>query len=154
MHAMSASVQLILYAAVAALSNALVSFAQKKAAPVSNLCFFLGTAAFVFFICNYVAGFLTRTEISLIPRTITDSKELLWAVVAGVALFVLYYAINNLIVRFGASMYLVYSVISVFFTSIVVGVLIFKARINGWHIMGIIVGCIAVTLITIGNGKR
>ncbi len=145
---------IILYAVIAAVGNALLSYGQKKAAPVNNLYFFLGIAAFVFFVCNMVVGFSTKDDSLSVSKFFSSPKVLFWAVVCGFALFVLYFAINHLLVGYGASMYVVYSVFSVFFTSIIVGVFIFRERINVWHVLGIIVSCIAVALITIGNGKR
>lgn len=151
---MSANVMILLYATIAAVGNALLSYGQKKAAPVSNLYFFLGAAALVFFVCNIIAGFVTKTDSISASKILSGSKELFWAIVCGVALFVLYFAINNLLVKYGASMYVVYSVVSIFTTSIVVGVCIFKEKINIWHVLGIIMSCVAVALITIGNGKK
>lgn len=151
---MNTNIMIVLYAVIAAAGNAFVSYGQKKAAPVGNLYFFLGTAAFVFFICNMIAGIATKIGGSSSSKILSNPKELFWAVVCGIALFVLYFAINHLLVGYGASMYVVYSVISVFFTSIIVGVCIFREKINVWHVLGIIVSCIAVTLITIGNGKK
>lgn len=151
---MNTNIMIVLYAVIAAAGNALVSYGQKKAAPVGNLYFFLGTAAFVFFICNMIAGIAMKTGESSSSRVFSNPKELFWAVVCGLALFVLYFAINHLLVGYGASMYVVYSVISVFFTSIIVGVCIFREKINAWHVLGIIISCVAVALITIGNGKK
>lgn len=152
---MNTNVMIVLYAVIAAFGNALVSYGQKKAAPVHNLYFFLGTAAFVFFVCNIIAGVVVKADSPSCSKMIlTDPKELFWAIICGIALFILYFAINNLLVGYGASMYVVYSVISVFFTSIIVGVFIFREKINVWHVLGIIVSCLAVALITIGNSRK
>lgn len=150
---MKANLMIIVFAVVAAAGNALLSYGQKKAAPLQNLYSFFAVAALVFCFCNIIAAFINK-GISGQETLSIDKKVLLWGTVCGVALFILYFAINNLLVRYGASMYVVYSVFSVFFTSIIVGVLILKEKINIYHVIGIVISCVAVAFITIGNNIK
>lgn len=151
---MKFGVMVLVYAFLSAISNALLSLGQKKVVSIGNRFMFLAIAAFVFFLCNLVAGLLTDNGFSGMQNIISEKHDLFWSIVCGIALFLLYCFYNKLITRYGATSYIIYSVMSVFCTAIVVGVLIFGEKVNRWHVLGIIAGCVSVVLFSIGNYKR
>ncbi|MDY4609231.1 MAG: EamA family transporter [Sphaerochaetaceae bacterium] len=145
---------LLFFAIVAALGNAAFVYAQKRALPIQSLFFFIGVAAFVCCACNLVAGFVTGANVRGVPQVFTNGRELAWAIFGGVALFITYYGMNNLFVRYGAMTYALYAVISIFSTSILVGVLLLKEKMNVYHVAGTLCTIASVVLFTLGNNKK
>lgn len=146
------NVGLFFFALLSASFNALLSFGQKKADPIGNKYLFFAVTSFVFFVLNLIAGLLVQKD--GIGKTLLDNRLLPWEIVCGVAFFGLYAAFNTMIIRYGASSYAIYSVISVFFTAVVVGAFYFKEKLNLYHWGGIFLGLCAVALFAIGNTKR
>lgn len=145
---------LLFYAIVAALGNAAFVYAQKRALPIQSLFFFIGVSVFVCCICNLVVGFATGSNAHGIPQVFTNCRELSWAIFGGVALFVTYFGMNNLFARYGAMTYALYAVISIFSTSILVGVVMLREKMNLYHILGTLCTIAAVILFTLGNNKK
>ncbi len=145
---------LLFFAIIAAFGNAAFVYAQKRALPIQSLFFFIGVAAFVCCVCNLVMGFITGANAHGVPQVFTNGRELMWAVFGGVALFITYYGMNNLFVRYGAMTYALYAVISIFSTSIIVGVLLLKEKMNIYYAVGTFCTIAAVVLFTLGNNRR
>ncbi len=74
-----------------------------------------------------------------------------WIILSGMGLFLTYLGFNLLYSRFGTSSYVFYAVLSIITTSIILGVFIFKERLNLYHLLAGAFAIVAIILYAIGN---
>ena len=141
---------IVLFAAVAAVGNALFALGQKQSPGVSNGLVFVAASAFV---ASLLAA-MTSPVVGLadLGGLLRSSwKPLL---LSGFGLFLTYLGFNLLYARFGASPYVVYSVLAVLTTSVGVGFLYAKEPVNRFHVAAVILGVITVILFSVGQMRR
>jgi len=138
---------LLIYALIAAIGNAFFAYGQKKAT-VSNSLLFVGLSAIVCIIITFSVMPLLEKDISLLPL-LKENWSMI--IISGVGLSLTYIGFNLLYSNFGASSYIYYAVLSIITTSIIVGIVIFKEKINIYHILSIVTAITTIALFSIGN---
>jgi drug/metabolite transporter (DMT)-like permease len=138
----------ILFASIAAAGNALFAFGQKQSSGVSNGLLYVGASAFI-------ACLLALSASPAVGPANIESIRQNWAFVAisGVGLFLTYLGFNLLYSNFGVSQYVLYAVISIVTTTVVVGFLVLKEPVNGYHAAAIVAALVTVVLFSIGQSK-
>ncbi|MGD0187551.1 MAG: hypothetical protein ABSC25_20195 [Roseiarcus sp.] len=138
----------ILFASIAAAGNALFAFGQKQSSGVSNGLLYVGASALV-------ACLLALSASPAVGPANIESIRQNWAFVAisGVGLFLTYLGFNLLYSNFGVSQYVLYAVISIVTTTVVVGFLVLKEPVNGYHGAAIVAALVTVVLFSIGQSK-
>ncbi|MCK5673302.1 MAG: EamA family transporter [Spirochaetales bacterium] len=142
------SSSIFLFALTAAIGNALFAAGQKKAAGIDNSLLFVGLSAIVCIVLTFL--------VILIMQSNTNFGSIIkvnwiWILMSGFGLFLTYLGFNLLYTRFGATGYVYYAVLSIITTSLIVGVFIFKERLNIYHFASIGFSLIAIILFTLGN---
>jgi len=139
---------IFLFALTAAVGNALFAAGQKKAVGIDNSLIFVGLSAIVCIVLTFIVILFMQnnTNLSSIVKI-----NWMWILMSGFGLFLTYLGFNLLYTRFGATGYLYYAVLSIITTSLIVGVFIFKERLNIYHFTSIGFSLIAIILFTIGN---
>jgi len=139
----------ILFAAIAAVGNAMFALGQRKSAGVENGLLFVGLSAIVAVFCALVFAPLVGGV--AIGKTLTGN----WGglLLSGLGLFLTYLGFNLLYSKYGASQYALYAVISIITTTIVVGILWLQEPVNLYHKLAIALAIAAVVLFSIGQSK-
>lgn len=138
---------LLIYALIAAIGNAFFAYGQKKAT-VSNSLLFVALSAVVCTIITFSIMPLLQKDIKFIPL-IKENWQMI--IISGFGLSLTYIGFNLLYSNFGASSYIYYAVLSIITTSIIVGIVIFREKINIYHVISIFTAIITIALFTIGN---
>ncbi len=138
----------ILFATVAAAGNAMFAYGQKQSSGVSNGLLYVGASALV-------ACLLALCASPAVGPTNLEGIRQNWGLVAvsGVGLFLTYLGFNLLYVNFGVSQYVLYAVISIVTTTVVVGFLVLKEPMNGYHNAAIVAALVTVVLFSIGQSN-
>ena len=144
------SSSIFLFALIAAVGNALFAAGQKKAAGIDNSLIFVGFSALICVILTFFVILLLQRNGDL---TQILKINWLWILMSGFGLFLTYMGFSLLYSRFGASGYVYYAVMSIITTSLIVGVFIFKERLNIYHIASVGCSIITIILFTIGNNR-
>ncbi len=142
------SSSIFLFALTAAVGNALFAAGQKKAAGIDNSLIFVGLSAIVCIVLTFVVILFVQNNTNL---TSIIKINWMWILMSGFGLFLTYLGFNLLYTRFGATGYVYYAVLSIITTSLIVGVFIFKERLNIYHFASIGFSLIAILLFTLGN---
>lgn len=142
------SSSIFLFALIAAVGNALFAVGQKKAAGIDNSLIFVGLSAIVCIALTFLVILFMQSNIN---STSIIKINWLWILISGFGLFLTYLGFNLLYTRFGATGYVYYAVLSIITTSLIVGVFIFKERLNIYHFISIGFSLIAILLFTLGN---
>lgn len=138
---------ILIYALTAAIGNAFFAFGQKKAT-VNNSLLFVGLSAIVCIILTFIFIPFFEKDIKTLQLIKTNWP---WILISGVGLFLTYIGFNLLYGNFGASAYIFYAVLSIITTSVIVGIIIFKEKINIYHIISMILAITTIILFTYGN---
>ena len=137
----------LIFSLLAALGNALFAAAQKKAVAASNPFSALVASAVV---CVILAAATVpvfgKANYSSLLR-----KEVLWVVAGGIGLYLTYLGFNLLYTRCGASYYVLYAVLSIVTTVLVVGALVFREPLNGYHWAAVVSAFFTVVLFSMGQ---
>ena len=143
---------LLLFALIAAVGNAMFAAGQKKAAGLDNSLLFIGFSATVCLILTFLVLPLIYGKFDIISPLSENWK---WILLSGSGLFLTYLGFNLLYRHFGTSAYVYYAVLSIITTSVIVGIVIFREKVNIYHAASIILAIGAIILYTIGNnGSR
>jgi len=145
------SFSILLFALIAAVGNALFAAGQKKAENIDNSLIFIALSAIVCIILTFLVILFTHNNNNNLTSIIKINW--LWILISGFGLFLTYLGFNLLYTRFGATGYVYYAVLSIITTSLIVGVFIFKERLNIYHFASIGFSLIAIILFTIGNNR-
>ncbi|NCD05933.1 MAG: transporter [Spirochaetia bacterium] len=138
---------ILIYALIAAIGNAFFAFGQKKAT-VNNSLLFVGLSAIVCIILTFLFIPFFEKDIKTLQLIKTNWP---WILISGIGLFLTYIGFNLLYGNFGASAYIFYAVLSIITTSVIVGIIIFKEKINIYHIISMILAIATIILFTYGN---
>lgn len=136
-------------ALLAAVGNGLFAFGQRKAEVTANPFIFIGSALIV---CLFaIAGTLPW-----MPRVNAGSylrHNLPWVAVSGAGFYLTFLGFYFLYSRYGASHYALYAVLSILTTSVLVGLVIFREQVNGFHLAAIATAILTVILFSIGQSR-
>jgi drug/metabolite transporter (DMT)-like permease len=139
----------IVFAAIAAIGNAMFALGQKKSADVENGLLFVGLSAFVAVLFAFIFAPLVGV-FDVVNILKGNWKAVLFS---GVGLFLTYLGFNLLYSRYGTSQYVLYAVLSIISTTIIVGIIWLKEPVNGYHKIAIGMAILAVVLFSIGQSK-
>lgn len=139
---------LFLFAIIAAVGNSFFAAGQKKASTMNNSLVFIGLSAIlcVFLIFMVIPFMHGKAEILKVIKINWP-----WIILSGMGLFFTYLGFNLLYSRFGTSSYVFYAVLSIITTSIILGVFIFKERLNLYHLFAGAFAIVAIILYALGN---
>ena len=139
----------IIFAAIAALGNAMFALGQKKSSGVDNGILFVGLSALVaVFISLSVSPLIDNFELA---TTIKVNWKAIF--LSGIGLFLTYLGFNLLYSRYGVSQYVIYAVISIITTTLVVGVWWLREPVNIFHIIAIALAISAVVIFSFGQSQ-
>ncbi|QSH42283.1 EamA family transporter [Lentisphaerota bacterium ZTH] len=139
----------IFFAVLASAGNAMFAASQKKAASMTNP--FLAVAA-----ASVVCAIIMIPAVPLFGKenyALAFKNNWPWFIMGGCALFITDMAFNLLYTRYGASQYVLYAVISIVTTSLIVGALIFRERLTGFHWAAVGTAIATVILFSIGQAR-
>ena len=139
----------IVFAAIAAFGNAMFALGQKRSVGVENGLLFVGVSAMLA-VCLALIGAPLIGSMDIVNLVKGNIKPIL---LSGFGLFFTYLGFNLLYSKFGASLYILYAVLSVISTTIIVGVIWLKEPVNIYHKIAIGVALISVILFSIGQAK-
>ena len=142
------SLLLVLYAALAALGNAMFALGQRQSLGIRNgLVFVAGSAA--------IAVVLALATAPFVGAVGTLDLRAHWRAfgLSGAGLFLTYVGFNLLYTRFGTSPYVVYAALAIITTSVGVGILYLKEPVNGFHLAAIGFAVVAIVLFAIGQAR-
>ncbi len=139
----------IIFAAIAAIGNAIFALGQKKSAGAKNGLLLVGISAvvaalFALFSAPLVGAFD-------LGNTLKENWKAV--LLSGLGLFLTYLGFNLLYTRYGASHYILYAVLSIITTTIIVGIFWLKEPVNVYHKLAIAMAVAAVVLFSIGQSK-
>jgi drug/metabolite transporter (DMT)-like permease len=139
----------IIFAAIAAIGNAIFALGQKKSAGAKNGLLLVGISAvvaalFALFSAPLVGAFD-------VGNTLKENWKAV--LLSGLGLFLTYLGFNLLYTRYGASHYILYAVLSIITTTIIVGIFWLKEPVNVYHKLAIAMAIAAVVLFSIGQSK-
>jgi drug/metabolite transporter (DMT)-like permease len=139
----------IVFAAIAAIGNAMFAFGQRKSAGVENGLLFVGVSALIAcLLALFSAPFVGVFDVGNALKG--NWKALL---LSGFGLFFTYLGFNLLYSRYGVSQYVLYAVISILTTTLVAGVWWLKEPLNLYHKLAIVLAIVAVFVFSIGQSK-
>lgn len=138
----------VFFATIAAVGNSLFAWGQKQSAEFSNGLLYVGASAAV----ASLLALLVSPAVG--PVSLEQIRQNLGlVVVSGVGLFLTYLGFNLLYARFGVSQYALYAVISIITTTVLVGFLLLKEPINGYHKAALATAVITVFLFSVGQSR-
>lgn len=139
---------LLVFALLATVGNALFAMGQKKAT-VSNSLLFIGCSALVCVVMIFILIPIIGGDNPKVSTLIKTNWK--WILLCGFGLCLTYIGFNLLYRNFGATSYVYYAVLSIITTSVIVGIIIFREKINIYHILSIVAALTAIVLFSIGN---
>ncbi len=137
----------LLFAAIAALGNAIFVYGQRRAVVAANPFLFLLGAVLVCatLFVGATLVFQTPTDSGYVTQNISSM------VISGVGFFITFVGFYLLYSQFGAVYYIVYAIFSIITTSIVVGVLIYKEPFNLYQFGALVLAILAIVLFNYGR---
>jgi drug/metabolite transporter (DMT)-like permease len=139
----------ILFATIAAVGNAMFALGQKRSVGIDNGLLFVGASALVAFsLASLAAPLLGPIAIGVLVRN--NWRTVL---MSGTGLFLTYVGFNLLYSRFGASHYVLYAVISIITTTVVIGFVLLKESVNGYHLGAIAAALLSIVLFSVGQAR-
>lgn len=139
----------IMFAAIAALGNAMFALGQKKSVGVENGVLFVGLSALIAALCALAVS--PMLGIFDLGNTVKGNWRALG--LSGLGLFLTYLGFNLLYSRYGVSQYALYAVLSILSTTLIVGVWWLKEPVNLYHKLAMALALAAVLLFSIGQSK-
>jgi drug/metabolite transporter (DMT)-like permease len=139
----------IIFAAIAAIGNAIFALGQKKSAGVKNGLLLVGVSALV----AALLAFFSAPLVGAFDLGNTLKENWKAVLLSGLGLFLTYLGFNLLYTRYGASQYVLYAMLSIITTTIIVGIFWLKEPVNIYHKLAIAMAMAAVVLFSIGQSK-
>ena len=139
----------ILYAAIAAIGNALFALGQRQAAGAANGMLFVAASAFVACLLAFLAGAAGGAlDAGAMLRAHGRSVAL-----SGAGLFLTYLGFNLLYTRFGAAPYVVYAALAIVTTTVGIGFLYLREPVNRFHVAAVVLAVAAIGLYALGQSR-
>lgn len=139
----------LFFSLIAALGNALFAAAQRKAAGAANPFTIVIASAVV---CIFLGAFTTPLFGEMNYKELFG-RESVWVMLGGAGLYLTYLGFNLLYTRCGVSFYVLYAVLSIVTTALLIGGLVFKEPLNGYHLAAIVTALITVVLFALGQNS-
>ena len=139
----------VVFAAIAAVGNAMFALGQKLSGNAENGLLSVGASALVAVLLAMIcAPFTAAFDAGAMIKS--SWKAIL---LSGFGLFFTYLGFNLLYTRYGASHYVLYAVLSIITTTIIVGVFWLKEPINMYHKIAIAMAVTAIIFFSVGQSK-
>jgi drug/metabolite transporter (DMT)-like permease len=139
----------VLYAAIAAVGNALFAVGQRQSSGRGTGLLFVALSALVAFaLAVSAAPLLGPFEPGILIRGHWRSLLL-----SGVGLFLTYVGFNLLYSRYGTSPYVVYAALAIITTTVGVGFLYLREPVNRYHVVAVLLAAAAIVAFAIGQSK-
>ncbi len=139
----------LVLALVAAIGNAMFAYGQKRSEVVEN--------PFLFLLCALVICLtLFASTIGFFPKVSVGgylSRNYPWIVMSGAGFYVTFIGFYFLYTRYGASYYVAYAVFSIITTSILVGIVLFRERVNVYYGFTVLSALVTIVLFAIAQSK-
>ena len=135
----------LFFAFIAALGNAIFALGQKKCVGVDNtVAYTVLCVAFCVIFTAIAVPFFGKYNYLSILKT-----NWIWACVSGLGLLICYIGFNLLYTKYGTAHYVLYAILSIFTTTVIVGLVILRESfsLNQW--IGLIFSVIAIILFTV-----
>ncbi len=136
----------IILALIAATGNAIFVAGLKQSAIDGNR---FAPIVFIVFICS-VLSFIAAPAFGNTHYNLL-LKNWVWLLIGGVGLFIAYIGFSLLHVKYGASSYILYAVLSIVTTGIILGGFILKESLNFYHWLAVFFAILTVIFFSIGN---
>ena len=139
----------IVIAAVGALGNALFVYSQRRA-NVSDAPFVFVTLYFAFttVFCLLTVLFLPKINVMALI-----TQNFMWAFWTGLGLAITMISFYFLYTYFGATFYVLYSVMAILTTTLLVGGILLREPLNIFHVGAILLAIGSVLLFTLGRAR-
>jgi drug/metabolite transporter (DMT)-like permease len=138
----------VLFAILAAVGNGFFAVGQKQAGGMANpMLYIAGSVLSAGILAALAAPFVGAVSAQLLRQ------NAFYLGVSGFGLFLTYIGFV-LMYRYGASYYVVYAAASIITTSVVVGFLLYKEPVNGYHIAAVITALATVVLFSVGQARH
>lgn len=139
----------LLFAAIAAVGNAMYAFGQRKSVAVEHpFIFLIATLAVCFVLFLVTSLVLPKPEVSLFLK---DNYR--WVLMSGSGFYLTSLGFYFLYSRHGASHYVIYAVLSIVTTSIIVGGIVLRESLNFYHFLAVATAILTVILFSLGQAK-
>lgn len=139
----------VVYAAIAAVGNAMFALGQRQSSGVTNGLLFVGLSACLAAALSIAcAPWLGPFEAGALIRG--QWRGLL---LSGGGLFLTYAGFNLLYGRFGTAPYVVYAALAIITTTVGVGFLYLREPVNRYHVAAVLLAAAAIAVFAIGQSK-
>lgn len=143
------TVMTVVFAAIAAVGNAMFALGQRQSAGASNGLLFVGLSACIACLLALLcAPLLGAVEAGTLLRG--HWRALL---VSGTGLFLTYLGFNLLYSRFGTAPYVVYAALAIITTTVGVGFIYLREPVNQYHVGAVLLAAAAIALFAVGQAK-
>jgi drug/metabolite transporter (DMT)-like permease len=139
----------LIFAGIAAMGNAIFVLGQRSATVSSNPFLFMAAAVTLCGVMFIIASLLTGSSNPSLYLKQNAGPIL----IAAVGFFVTFFGFFLMYSRVGAHSYTVYAVLSILTTSVGVGMIIFREPFNSYHIVSISLAVLAVFFYGYGQFK-
>jgi len=140
---------MILYAAIAAVGNALFALGQRQASGAANGLLFVAASAFVACLLALLAGVAGGAfDVAALLRVHGKS-----VVLSGSGLFLTYLGFNLLYTRFGTAPYVVYAALAIITTTVGIGFLYLREPVNRFQVAAVVLAAAAIGLYALGQSR-
>ena len=136
-------------ALLAAVGNGLFAYGQRRAEVVANPFLFILSALIV---CAVAFG-ISMPFMPGVDGIAYLRRNWPWALVSGAGFYLTFLDFYFLYSRFGANHYALYAVLSILTTSVLVGIILMREQINGFHLAAIACALLTVLLFSIGQSR-
>ncbi len=136
-------------ALLAAVGNGLFVYGQRRAEVVANPFLFILSALLV---CAVAFG-VSMPFMPAVDGLAYLRRNWPWALVSGAGFYFTFLGFSFLYSRFGASHYALYAVLSILTTSVLVGIVLMREQVNGYHLAAIGCALLTVVLFSIGQSR-
>lgn len=135
----------LIFAFLAAVGNAVFALGQKRTVGIENSISYVVIS--VFFAVVFTA--MVTPFFGKYNYLLTLKHNWIWALVSGFGLFLLYVSFNLLFTRYGTANYVLYAILSIFTTSVIVGVFILKETLSFQQYIALALSVISIILFSI-----
>ena len=140
-------IKAIIFATIAAVGNAIFAYGQRGTQEAKNPFIFILGAVVICSILFFISTLFFNTEQNISYLT-TNWK---YIIISGIGFFITFFGFYLLYTGFGASMYIIYAVISIITTSIGVGVLCYKEPFNIFHFLALVFSIVTIAFYCYGQ---
>ncbi len=141
--------KVFLFALLAAMGNALFVYGQRGSQISANPFQFILSALVIYTILFLVCSLANKSPLDVDYLM----KNLRFILISGVGFFLTFIGFYWLYSQHGAANYIIYALLSIFTTSIGVGIIIFREPFNQYHVIAGLLAVAAILSYGLGQHK-